>query len=296
MTILHIAAEGGKLGQGAADLLVWLTSTCTGHGGIVTECLKAAGALLENRDNRSFTPLMVACTHGHSDAVGVLIKAGAQVRCIDSEGTTALHLAALAGSTSCVQSLLRAGHPLVALDNAGWPPLLYADFGARKDCVLALLKPAPQQLMYLGILMRSGYQVELPMLASNDDEFSRVAFVGSTRSDEATRQVHLDYHCNRSWDQPRACLYTLSRKLACVQESYYRYINDLLRAQPSLLDKEFDFLLELKGLVDLDIKTAFARRSMEGTFYARCRATVVSACAYNSSFWESCSNAGPAVH
>jgi hypothetical protein len=61
-----------------------------------------------------------------------------------------------------------------------------------------------------------------------------------------------------------------------VQESYYRYINDLLRAQPNLLEKEFDFLLDLKGLVDLDIKAEFARRRMEATFFSRCRATVVS--------------------
>eukprot|EP00730_Choanoeca_flexa_P005742 TRINITY_DN12010_c0_g1_i2.p1 TRINITY_DN12010_c0_g1~~TRINITY_DN12010_c0_g1_i2.p1 ORF type:complete len:1534 (+),score=423.35 TRINITY_DN12010_c0_g1_i2:75-4676(+) len=208
---LHIAAEGGS-------------------AAIINTCLQACSSQMEARDNRQFTPLMVACHHGHSEAAAALIKAGANVQCKDDERTTPLHLAALAGSTACVKLLLKNGHPIVALDGGGWPPLLYADFNARRECVHALLEPAPQQLMYLGILMQSGHQDQ--------------------RDKMRERAVSI--------------LTTIA-----TEETYYRYINDLLRAKPSLLDHEFAFLLEFKGLVDVDIKLEHVKKRMRESFAGR---------------------------
>lgn len=55
------------------------------------------------------TPLHVACTHGSTEIVAMLIKKGAAIRCKDEQDNTPLHLACLEGHTEIVKLLFSAG-------------------------------------------------------------------------------------------------------------------------------------------------------------------------------------------
>lgn len=55
------------------------------------------------------TPLHLACTHGSTEIVAMLIKNGAAIRCTDEQDNTPLHLACLEGHTEIVKLLFSAG-------------------------------------------------------------------------------------------------------------------------------------------------------------------------------------------
>lgn len=72
------------------------------------------------------TPLMLAATNGHDDAIKALLNARADSNLQNEKGETALILAASAGKKDAVKALLRAGADRNLTDNNGKTALQYA--------------------------------------------------------------------------------------------------------------------------------------------------------------------------
>ena len=136
-----------------------------------------------------------------------------------------MHLAALGGHTAAVEMLVECGHPVDTVDNAGWPPLLYANFQANEQCVLSLLNAKPDHLRVLGVLLRQ-----------------------TTGTDDQRRRN-------------RKVVASVVTSLA-THDSYYKVLNDIVRGDPGLLDREFRFLLRQKGLLDFENKVQWFRNQV----------------------------------
>ena len=88
----------------------------------VRACL-AAGADPGARTKDGETPLHMAASTGHADAIGALFKAGADPGARDRDGETPLHEAALFGNADAIGALLKAGADPGARDKDGFTPL-----------------------------------------------------------------------------------------------------------------------------------------------------------------------------
>jgi ankyrin repeat protein len=92
-------------------------------------------------NDRWETPLMVAASHGHHDAVRLLLgnerKPALEMR--DSAGRTPLMLAARNGQGAVVQMLLAHGADLHAHDRQGWTALMHAAVRNDAETMEALL-------------------------------------------------------------------------------------------------------------------------------------------------------------
>jgi len=78
------------------------------------------------RDNRGWTPLMIAAFNGRDEIVDLLIQHHADVDALDLGGNTALHWAAFGGHTGCVKRLIRNHAGIDVRNNFGWTPLIQA--------------------------------------------------------------------------------------------------------------------------------------------------------------------------
>ena len=85
------------------------------------------------------TPLMLACSHGDSSSVALLLRDSVGINVQDSYGLTALHYASRGGHAHMVSTLIEAGARLNVVDNKGSTPLLAALQGCHGDVTSALL-------------------------------------------------------------------------------------------------------------------------------------------------------------
>jgi ankyrin repeat protein len=77
------------------------------------------GCLIDERDYRGYSALMLAGYCGHLDAVGLLLERGADPNTRDFFGNTVLMGAAYKGSAAVVQRLLAAGADVAATNYGG---------------------------------------------------------------------------------------------------------------------------------------------------------------------------------
>jgi len=92
------------------------------------DALLAAGADVEHRDTRGFTPLMIAAWTGRVDAARRLLDYGAKTDNRDTtKGRTALMWAALKGHAAFVRLLLKRGADPALQDNAGLTAAMLAE-------------------------------------------------------------------------------------------------------------------------------------------------------------------------
>ncbi|KAJ8026830.1 Transient receptor potential cation channel subfamily A member 1-like [Holothuria leucospilota] len=111
------------------------------------ELLHCRGIQIEAVDEQIMTPLHLACTHGSTEIVAMLIRNGAAIRCKDEQDNTPLHLACLEGHTEIVKLLFSAGEEHSVLgemltdrenNNYGNPLHLAVDSGEREIIELCL--------------------------------------------------------------------------------------------------------------------------------------------------------------
>lgn len=88
--------------------------------------LLKAGMNPNVRDEKEWTPLMVASFEGSEDIALILIQHGASVMAKDRGGYTPLHWAALGGFTSVVKLLIQKSADVSARTNYGITPLIQA--------------------------------------------------------------------------------------------------------------------------------------------------------------------------
>jgi ankyrin repeat protein len=98
-----------------------------------------AGMAVDTRDERDWTPLMVAAFNGNEAVARALIQHGANVQARDRGGYMPLHWAALNGYESVVRLLIGKGVDRNARSNSGWTPLMQAATRGHATIVSALL-------------------------------------------------------------------------------------------------------------------------------------------------------------
>ena len=98
-----------------------------------------AGMAVDVRDEREWTPLMVAAFNGNEAVARLLITHGANVHARDVGGYTPLHWAALNGYESVIRLLISKGFERNARSNFGWTALMQAATKGHIAIVRALL-------------------------------------------------------------------------------------------------------------------------------------------------------------
>jgi ankyrin repeat protein len=98
-----------------------------------------AGMAVDVRDEREWTPLMVAAFNGNEAVARLLITHGANVQARDVGGYTPLHWAALNGFESVIRLLISKGIERNSRSNFGWTALMQAATKGHIAVVRALL-------------------------------------------------------------------------------------------------------------------------------------------------------------
>ncbi len=93
----------------------------------------------EIRDERGWTPLMLASFNGHDTVSYLLLKHGASVNAVDFCGNTALHWAAFAGHVANAKLLIDHHADVNLLSCSGWTPLFQATTRHNLEVVQLLI-------------------------------------------------------------------------------------------------------------------------------------------------------------
>ncbi|CAG7825022.1 unnamed protein product, partial [Allacma fusca] len=72
----------------------------------IVDFLVSIGVSMEVTDSQGATPLHLAASRGHQNALLLLLHAGASLEPLDKMGRTPLHLAAQNGHEGCVKALV----------------------------------------------------------------------------------------------------------------------------------------------------------------------------------------------
>lgn len=86
----------------------------------------SSGIDLEIKDERGWTPLMIAAANGHEKLTQLLIHSGARLTARDVNGFTPLHWAAFKGMSNIVQLLLSKEVDIDSQSKFKWTPLMQA--------------------------------------------------------------------------------------------------------------------------------------------------------------------------
>jgi len=86
----------------------------------------SCGIDLEVKDERGWTPLMIAAANGNEELTLLLIHCGARLMVRDINGFTPLHWAAFSGMSNVVELLISKGVDVNSQSQFGWTPLMQA--------------------------------------------------------------------------------------------------------------------------------------------------------------------------
>lgn len=98
-----------------------------------------AGSNTEIRDNRGWTPLMMAVFNSRNEVSDLLVKHHADVNALDQGGNSPLHWAAFGGHIDCAKQLIEQHAKINARNNFGWTPLMQAVARNHPDIVALLI-------------------------------------------------------------------------------------------------------------------------------------------------------------
>ncbi|KAI9457889.1 ankyrin repeat-containing domain protein [Russula earlei] len=110
-----------------------------GHSDVVRLLLEN-GAIVDSRNNDSWTPLMFASDEGHLDIIRLLLQSGANVEFQTKSGTTPLMKASRHGHSDVVRLLLQNGAIAHSCDNEGWTPVMLASREGHSPVVRLLVQ------------------------------------------------------------------------------------------------------------------------------------------------------------
>lgn len=99
----------------------------------------SAGLPVDTRDDRGWTPLMIASFNGNEEMAALLIRSGADIHSRDNAGYGPMHWAAFNGYSSVVKLLVIKHADVNARSNHGWTPLLQAATKGHLAACVALI-------------------------------------------------------------------------------------------------------------------------------------------------------------
>ena len=137
----------------------------------------------EIRDNRGWTPLMMAAFAGHDEIAGLLLQHNADVNALDLGGNSALHWAAFGGHLPCAQRLIQHHAKIDARNNFGWTPLIQATARNHPNVVELLISSGAN----LDAAANDGYTALHKAAASGYDEIVRLLLAQGADQNLATK-------------------------------------------------------------------------------------------------------------
>lgn len=133
----------------------------------------SAGIDLEVKDERNWTPLMIAAANGKTNLAKILIHSGARLTARDVNGFTPLHWAAFKGMTSIVELLLSKEVDIDSQSKFKWTPLMQACTKGHIDVCIVLMNAGAnpdlansEGMTALQIATSKGYQNIIEMFAN----------------------------------------------------------------------------------------------------------------------------------
>lgn len=126
-TIVHNAGfEAEQIALIAADFKGLHFAADQHNGGPCIDMLLTSGALVDEEDENSLTPLHHAARNGYLENIERLIAARADINALTHEDKTPLHFVAMGHHTTCVDIFIQNGAKVNARDSNGATPLYYA--------------------------------------------------------------------------------------------------------------------------------------------------------------------------
>jgi ankyrin repeat protein len=114
----------------------------------VIPALLQAGASIDGRDPKGFTPLILASYNGHHSTTAMMIARGADVNCADAaRGNTALMGVGFKGYGPIARLLIDAGADVNTRNSAGQTALMMASLFGQTDIVDMLLTCGADRLV-----------------------------------------------------------------------------------------------------------------------------------------------------
>ncbi|MBI9069293.1 MAG: ankyrin repeat domain-containing protein [Salinivirgaceae bacterium] len=115
----------------------------------VKQCIEKDPQIIEQRNQRGSTPLMLAANLGNAELLTYFIKKGASVNVDNGFGTTALHFASLSGNLESVKFLIKNGAKVNVKSQQGNSPIHYAARSGSFE-IVKLLVDQGADIMVIG--------------------------------------------------------------------------------------------------------------------------------------------------
>jgi uncharacterized protein len=131
----------------------------------VSILLSETPALLTERNNDGWTPLIAAAFSGSTSCIQKLIESGADVKAVCKDGDSALHYASAQGYGDIISILAKSGASLTLLDNDGESPMDVAANPKLKKLIEKLIKEEAEKEEEVGKPKKGGEHNE-----DEDDE------------------------------------------------------------------------------------------------------------------------------
>jgi hypothetical protein len=117
----------------------FLRSAEDGNRKIVGTFLSAGREIIDVRDERGWTPLMISSFNGNEEVARLLIDSGADIHIKDKSGYSPIHWSAFNGYTEIVKLLITKGADVNAQSDHGWTALLQAATRGHTSTCAALI-------------------------------------------------------------------------------------------------------------------------------------------------------------
>lgn len=162
----------------------------------------ACGIEVDTRDERDWTPLMIASFNGDEKLALLLIRCGAKIQAMDKNGYTPLHWGAFNGYANVVELLIEKDARINARSQFGWTALMQAATRGHIEVVKKLL----ENNAWVNEITCDGWtalhkaaangHVEIVLLLLEKGADSAIAYPdGSTAMSLASKNNHKDIVC-----------------------------------------------------------------------------------------------------
>jgi hypothetical protein len=173
-----------------------IKATESGNARVVAVLLNS-GLGVDTRDERQWTPLMIAASNGKEELTALLIKSGAGIHHRDAAGYTALHWAAYNGAAKTVELLLNEHADVNACSSNGWTALLQAAMRGHLTVTSILIENGAEVNAAssdgwtpLYKAAANGHLAEVKLLLSKGADASAKCSDGTTALDIARKNKH----------------------------------------------------------------------------------------------------------